>query len=87
MTTRTKRGGFLRRMDEKGGKGENGRKMKQINIQYYKTRIGELTLGSFDGSLCLLDFRYRRMRATVDHRIKQGLAADFVEKDGEVLSK
>jgi methylated-DNA-[protein]-cysteine S-methyltransferase len=74
-------------MDEKGGKGENGRKMKQINIQYYKTRIGELTLGSFDGSLCLLDFRYRRMRATVDHRIKQGLAADFVEKDGEVLSK
>jgi len=61
--------------------------MNQINIQYYKTRIGELILGSFDGRLCLLDYRYRRMRTTVDNRIKKGLRADFVEKDDDVLSK
>ncbi len=61
--------------------------MNQINIQYYKTRIGELILGSFDGRLCLLDYRYRRMRATVDNRIKKDLRADFVEKDDDVLSK
>lgn len=61
--------------------------MNQINIQYYKTRIGDLILGSFDGRLCLLDYRYRRMRATVDNRIKKGLAADFVEKNDDVLSK
>lgn len=41
--------------------------MNQINIQYYKTRIGDIILGSFDGRLCLLDYRYRRMRATVDN--------------------
>lgn len=61
--------------------------MNQINIQYYKTRIGDIILGSFDGRLCLLDYRYRRMRATVDNRIKKGLAADFVEKNDDVLSK
>jgi methylated-DNA-[protein]-cysteine S-methyltransferase len=61
--------------------------MNQINIQYCKTKIGELILGSFDGRLCLLDYRYRRMRATVDNRIKKGLRADFVEKNDDVLSK
>ena len=61
--------------------------MNQINIKYYKTKIGELILGSFDGRLCLLDYRYRRMRATVDNRIKKGLGAEFTEKNGDVLSK
>lgn len=59
--------------------------MNHINIQYHKTKIGELILGSFDGSLCLLDFRYRRMRATVDNRIKNGLKAEFVEENNEII--
>jgi len=61
--------------------------MNQINIQYYKTKIGELILGSFENKLCLLDFRYRRMRTTVDKRIKQGLNAEFIEKDNKILRK
>ncbi|RKZ50150.1 MAG: cysteine methyltransferase [Candidatus Parabeggiatoa sp. nov. 3] len=61
--------------------------MTKINIQYYKTKIGELILGSFDGSLCLLDFRYRKMRQTVDNRIKNGLSAEFVEQSDETLEK
>ena len=61
--------------------------MNQFNIQYYKTKIGELILGSFDGKLCLLDFRYRKMRKTVDDRIKKGLNANFVEHDDEILEK
>jgi len=61
--------------------------MNQINIQYYKTKIGELALGSFDGKLCLLDFQYRKMRKTVDDRIKKGLKAEFIERDDEVLEK
>ena len=62
-------------------------KMNQINIQYYKTKIGEMILGSFDGSLCLLDFRYRKMRTTVDSRIKKGLNAEFIEREDEILAK
>ncbi len=61
--------------------------MNQINIQYYKTKIGELLLGSFENKLCLLDYRYRRMRETVDKRIKNGLNAEFIEKDNEILLK
>jgi len=59
----------------------------KINIQYYKTKIGELILGSFDNKLCLLDYRYRRMRTTVDNRIKKGLNAEFTEEDNEILQK
>lgn len=61
--------------------------MNQISIQYYKTKIGELILGSFNEKLCLLDFRYRRMRRTVDSRIKNGLKAEFFERDNEILAR
>ncbi len=61
--------------------------MNQINIQYHKTKYGEFILGSFDKKLCMLDFRYRRMRTTVDNRIKNGLDAEFVEQDDEVLQE
>ena len=61
--------------------------MKQINIQYYRTKIGELILGTFDGRLCMLDFRYKKMRTTVDNRITKGTDAEFVKKDDEVLKE
>ena len=61
--------------------------MNQINVQYHKTKIGEFILGSWDGKLCLLDFRYRKMSKTVDDRIKKGLNAHFVEHDDKVLEK
>ena len=61
--------------------------MNDINIQYYKTNIGELILGSINNKLCLLDYRYRKMRQRVDNRIKKGLMADYIEKDDSVLSE
>ncbi len=61
--------------------------MNYINIQYYKTKIGELILGSFEDHLCLLDFRYRKMRISVDSRIKTGLKADFLEQNDETLTE
>jgi methylated-DNA-[protein]-cysteine S-methyltransferase len=57
----------------------------QISIQSYKTKIGELLLGSFDDKLCLLDYKYRKMRAAVDNRIKTGLNAEFTEQNNELL--
>ncbi len=59
--------------------------MDKINIQYHKTKIGELILGSYKNQICLLDFRYRRMRTTIDKRIKQGLDADVEEQNNEIL--
>ncbi len=61
--------------------------MNTIHVQYHKTKIGELILGSFEDTLCLLDFRYRKMRATVDNRIKKGLNAEFFEQDNDVLKE
>jgi len=61
--------------------------MNQINIQYYKTKYAEFILGSYDNKLCLLDFRYRKMRTTVDNRLKNGLSAVFVEQDDEILKE
>lgn len=61
--------------------------MNQIYIQFYKTQIGDLILGSFDGKLCLLDFQYRKMRKAVDNRIKKGLNAEFVENNNETLKQ
>ncbi len=58
-----------------------------INKIYYKTKIGELVIASFDGKICILDFRYRKMRTAVDKRIKKYLNADFVEYEDEIISK
>ena len=61
--------------------------MNKINIQYYKTKDTEFILGSFNQKLCMLDFRYRKMRKSVDNRIKKGLNAEFIEQDDEILKK
>jgi len=61
--------------------------MKKINIQYTKTKIGELILGAFDDKLCILDFLYRKMRTTVDKRVKEGIGAEFIEQDDEILQE
>ncbi len=60
--------------------------MQQINIQYYKTKIGELILGTFDSKLCILDFRYRKMRVILDNKIKKNLNAEFIEHDHEIIA-
>jgi len=61
--------------------------MNKINIQYFKTNYGEFILGSYDEKLCMVDFRYRKMRRTIDDRIKKGLNAEFIEQDDEILQK
>ncbi len=57
--------------------------MGTINFKYYKTTVGELKIASFNNKLCLCDWRYRKMRKSIDNRIAQGLSANWeeVEKD------
>lgn len=56
-----------------------------IFIQYYKTAIGELIIGSFENQICVLDFRYRKMRSSVDKRLQTGLDAVYLEKEMPIL--
>lgn len=61
--------------------------MNQVNIKYHKTKYGELIIASFDNKLCMLDWRYRRMRDSIDKRILRGLNATFLEKDTPVIEE
>ncbi|HIP50834.1 MAG TPA: methylated-DNA--[protein]-cysteine S-methyltransferase [Campylobacterales bacterium] len=61
--------------------------MKHISIQYYKSPVGEILLGSYDGKLCLADWRYRKMRESIDNRIQKGLKAEYVEESTEVIEE
>jgi len=61
--------------------------LNKIHIQYYKIASTEFILGSFDGKLCILDYRYRKMRKSVDDRIKKLLDADYIEVDDELLKE
>lgn len=61
--------------------------MNKITIQYYSTSFGELVLGSFDEKLCLCDWRYRKMRSTIDDRLQKQLTAAFIEGDSSILSE
>ncbi len=53
--------------------------MKVVDIQYYKSSVGELIVGIFDNQVCLCDWRYRNMRASIDKRIQQVLDATYRE--------
>jgi len=61
--------------------------MNKISIQHYKSPIGELLLGSFEGKLCLADMQYRKMRIAIDARIQKGLKAEYIEESSEVIEK
>lgn len=61
--------------------------MNQIHIGYYKKFGVELVIGSYDNKLCLLDFRYRKLRTSVDNRLKKGLNAEFVEYEDEIIKQ
>ncbi len=53
-----------------------------IYIQYYKSPVGELVLGEYQGKLCLCDWRYRARREQVDEHIR----AYFQVKEFELQS-
>ena len=56
-----------------------------LYYQYIKTIYGELILAEFAGNIVLCDWRYRKMRATIDKRIKKGSVSAWIEQDTELL--
>ncbi len=61
--------------------------MQQISIQYFKTAYGELILGSVHDKLCLADWRYRKMRTTIDARIKHELSGEYIEEETDITKQ
>ena len=56
-----------------------------IFIQYARTPLGELIVGSYNEQLCLCDWRYRKMRISIDKRIQTLLNASFTEADSSII--
>lgn len=52
-----------------------------IEISYYKSPVGELILGSYQDKLCLADWRYRKMRKSIDNRLQKSLKANYFENE------
>ena len=61
--------------------------MNKIFIQYYKSPIGEILLGSYDNKLCIADWKYRKMRTSIDNRIQKGLKAEYIEEPSDVITE
>jgi len=58
-----------------------------IFIQYHKTPVGELIIGSYKNQLCICDWRYRKMRASIDQRIQQKLNTTYIEQSSPIIEE
>lgn len=59
--------------------------MNTISFQFFKSPVGEMILASFQGKLCICDWRYRKMRNFIDNRITKGLNASLKHEDSEII--
>ncbi|HOZ84263.1 MAG TPA: methylated-DNA--[protein]-cysteine S-methyltransferase [Niabella sp.] len=55
--------------------------MSKIHIHSFKSTIGELLIGDFEGQLCLLDWKYRAKRLQVDERVCNFLKAKYTYQE------
>ncbi|NEN22612.1 methylated-DNA--[protein]-cysteine S-methyltransferase [Cryomorpha ignava] len=61
--------------------------MNKIFISKYKSPFGELIVGSYDNTLCLCDWRYRKMRSAIDNRMKSELKSEFADGCSVVITE
>ena len=61
--------------------------MSFIAIDYYTSPAGELILGSYEDRLCLVDWRDRKARSSIDARVQRKLHATFVEKKSVLVQR
>lgn len=61
--------------------------MSQIYISYFKSPVGELIIGEYEGAICLCDWRYRKQREQIDTRIKNGLQVEFQYKKTKLIQQ
>lgn len=61
--------------------------MNKIHIQYYSTEYAEFILGSYESKLCMLDFKNRKNRVSIDNRLTKALKAEYVLKNDFILTQ
>lgn len=58
--------------------------MSTIYTYHYKSSLGYLIIGDYEGELCMLDWQYRARRKQVDERICSFFKASFTEQKTEL---
>ena len=58
-----------------------------ILIRSFITPVGELLLGSYQGALCLCDWKERRSRNDVDRRLQRGIGVRYKEGTSPVIEQ
>jgi methylated-DNA-[protein]-cysteine S-methyltransferase len=58
-----------------------------INRVEFKSPVGELILASTDDKLCLADWKYRKMRPSIDKRILDFYKDEFVDESSEIIEQ
>jgi methylated-DNA-[protein]-cysteine S-methyltransferase len=53
--------------------------MYSIFTYTYNSPLGEIILGDFEGKLVLADWKYRKMRTSIDKRIQDGGSSEYIE--------
>lgn len=53
----------------------------------WNSPLGDLVIASTDDKLCLCDWKYRRMRETVDKRIKSFYQSDFNHQSNPIIEQ
>lgn len=61
--------------------------MNKVDVNFYKSPVGEMLLGSYMGKLCLADWQDRKNRKLIDQRIQKVLKAEYIEQDSEVIDQ
>ncbi len=60
---------------------------EKITIKYFTSPFGELIVGSYENRLCLLDWRYRKMRERIDARIQEGLGVGYALGESDIIER
>lgn len=58
-----------------------------INIQYYKSKFGNLIIGSYQSKLLLCDWQFRKMRQAIDQRICNYFKATYKENGDAIIDQ
>jgi len=61
--------------------------MNSIIVKTVRTPLGEIILGDYGGRLCLLDWKYRKMRGRIDSRLASCLRASFREGGSDLFER
>lgn len=61
--------------------------MEKIILDQFRSPFGILLLGSYGERLCLCDWAHRKMRKTIDKRVREKLGTEYLQGSSTVIAQ